>query len=189
MNKSYPIITLPNAHLRQQSAQVSTISPEILQTITDMETSTLAWEDSRPHEIGVALAAVQIDRMTRIVVVRNNFDDKDDRTFYALINPKVTKAWGDIVSDHEGCLSVKDLYGIVPRRNKVKVVADTPEGTSIEITAEGFLARVLQHEIDHLNGKLFIDHIKDSDAFFTLNEKGDLRKMPHEDILKSDILW
>jgi len=183
------IITLPNKHLRQDSKKITKITASVLDLIKDMEESTLDWEDSRPHEIGVALAAVQIDKLQRIVVVRNDFEEKDDRTFYALINPKVVKAWGDIIEDHEGCLSVKDIYGIVPRHNKVRVHAETIDGKKIEVKAEGFLARVLQHEIDHLNGKLFIDHIKHKDAFFTLDEHGHLVKLDHKEVLDSDILW
>lgn len=185
----HEIITLPNKHLRQDSKKITKITASVLDLIKDMEESTLAWEDSRPHEIGVALAAVQIDKLQRIIVIRNDFDEKDDRTFYSLINPKVIKAWGDIVEDHEGCLSVKDVYGMVPRHNKVKIRAETVNGEKVEIKAEGFLARVLQHEIDHLNGKLFIDHIKHKDAFFTLDEHGHLIKLEHKEVLNSDILW
>lgn len=188
MNR-HNIITLPNAHLREKSKRVHVITEEVKKLVRDMEAATLDWEDNRPHELGVALAAVQVDQLYRVVVIRNDFDNKDDRTFFALINPEITKAEGKPVLDHEGCLSVKDIYGLVPRYPKVRVKALDLEGRELRFKAEGFLARVLQHEIDHTNGLLFIDHIKDNDAFFALNKEGELEKVDHETISKSRILW
>lgn len=183
------IITLPNPHLRQQSANVSNVDDDIKKLIDDMQHATLDWEDHRPHEIGVALAAVQIDRLERVVIIRNDFDNKDDRGFSVLINPVITKAYGDLVYDYEGCLSVKDVYGRVPRYNKVKVKALTVQGKEVRINAEGFLARTLQHEIDHTNGILFVDHIKGQDAFFHLDENGKLEKLNGDKVNASPILW
>ena len=189
MMKRDAIITLPNSHLRQKSQRIHLVTPEIKQLITDMQTATLDWEDHRPHELGVALAAVQIDHLQRIVIIRNNFDDKDDRTFVALVNPEIVKLEGEITYDHEGCLSVPDVYGLVPRYDKVRVKALDEDGREIRLKADGFLARVLQHEIDHTNGIVFIDHIKDNDAFFKLTEDGKLEKVPHEAILNNSVLW
>lgn len=185
------IITLPNNHLRQRSAKVGLITDDIRQLIANMEAATLDWEDSRKHEVGVALAAVQIDKLLRVVVVRNNFDDKTDRTFHAFINPKITKFEGDIVEDFEGCLSIKDVYGKVPRHSKVRISAMGLDGKEVRVTAEGFLARVFQHEIDHTNGIVFIDHIKDKeDAFYQLDGDGSLKKLDyHQDIKDNNDLW
>ncbi len=154
-----------------------------------MEEATLDWEDHRPHELGVALAAVQIDEMYRAVIIRSDFDNKDDRTFFSLINPEIVKTEGDIKYDHEGCLSVKDVYGLVPRYDRIRIKAMDLKGNEIRLKAEGFLARVLQHEIDHTNGIMFIDHIKNEDAFFKLTEEGELEKVPYEKITQSRILW
>lgn len=189
MMKRDAIITLPNPHLRQKSARVHVVTPEVKQLITDMQSATLDWEDHRPHELGVALAAVQIDNLTRIVIIRNNFDNKDDRTFVTLINPEIVKLEGELVYDHEGCLSVPDVYGLVPRHSRARVKAIDEEGREIRLKADGFLARVLQHEIDHTNGVVFIDHIKDHDAFFKLTDDGKLVKVSHESILKNSLLW
>jgi peptide deformylase len=115
MMKKEDIITLPNEHLRNKSERVHVVSNETRKMISDMTAAALDWEDSRPHEISAALAAVQIDELKRIVVVRSDFDDKSDREFTALINPEVVKYEGNIVEDYEGCLSVKDIYGKVPR--------------------------------------------------------------------------
>lgn len=190
MNKD-SIITLPHNSLRQRSKKVGVISSEIKQLITDMESATLDWEDSRAHEVGVALAAVQINNLLRVVVVRNNFDDKKDRTFQVFINPEITKYEGKQVDDFEGCLSVKDLYGRIKRYEKVRVKALDENGQPIRLTAEGFLARVFQHEIDHTNGIVFIDHIKDDpSAFFRLDDQGHLEPLDYESEVKTNTtLW
>jgi peptide deformylase len=185
------IITLPNIHLRQRSAKVGVLTPEILQLIKGMEAATLDWEDSRSHEVGVALAAIQVNQPLRVVIIRNNFDDKTDRSFMALLNPVITKLEGEIEEDYEGCLSVSDIYGKVARHNKVKVKALDSLGRPIRLTAEGFLARVLQHEIDHTNGVVFIDHIKDKpEAFYKLLPTGTLEKLDYaQDIKSNHLLW
>jgi peptide deformylase len=185
------IIALPNQHLRQRSKKVGVITDAVKQLIADMEAATLDWEDSRAHEVGVALAAVQIDEMLRVVVIRNDFDNKEDRTFTAFINPEITKYEGETEEDYEGCLSIPDIYGRVKRYQKVRVKATNLEGKQIRLTAEGFLARVLQHEIDHTNGKVFIDHIKDSpEAYFRLQPDGKLEPLNYDkDIKNNKDLW
>lgn len=185
------IITLPNQHLRERSQKVGVITDEIRNLVADMEAATLDWEDNRSHEVGVALAAIQIDQKLRVVVLRNNFDDKSDRTFHAFINPKITKYEGELVEDYEGCLSVKDIYGKVKRHSKVRISATNLEGKEVRLTAEDFLARVFQHEIDHTNGIVFVDHIKDQpDAFFKLDKDGHLEKLDYDKDIKSNKnLW
>src|SRR5690242_8194611 len=103
MQKS-DIITLPNPHLRERSKKVGYLSEDIAKLIEGMKEATLDWEDSREHEVGVALAAIQVDQPLRVVVIRNNFDNKKDRTFSTFINPVITKYEGEIVEDYEGCL-------------------------------------------------------------------------------------
>ena len=185
------IITLPHPNLRQRSKRVGLVSEEIKQLVQDMENATLDWEDSRDHEVGVALAGVQINKLLRVVIIRNNFEDKNDRSFSVFINPEVTKYEGEVVEDYEGCLSIKDIYGKVPRYSKVRIKAFNIEGKPIRVTAQGFLARIFQHEIDHTNGIVFIDHIKDRpEAFFRLNSKGHLEQLNYEkDIRNNRILW
>lgn len=185
------IITLPHSHLRERSRKVGLIDENIKKVIADMEAATLDWENSRAHEVGVALAAIQIDQKLRIVVVRNNFDDKNDKTFHVLVNPEITKYEGAIVEDFEGCLSIKDIYGRVPRHEKVRVKALNIHGKPIKLTATGFLARIFQHEIDHTKGIVFIDHIKDvKDGFFTLQADGKLEPIDYEKGIKDNTeLW
>jgi len=184
------IIALPNTHLRQKSQKVGLITDEIRQIIDDMMSATISWDESREHEVGVALAAVQIDRLYKIVVVRNNYDDKSDQTFTTFINPEITKAEGELIEDYEGCLSVPNIYGKVSRYSKVKVKALDADGKEFRVTAEGFLARIFQHEIDHTNGIVFIDHIKDDpDAFFELKDDGKLAKRNYDEIQQNSLLW
>lgn len=185
------IITLPHAHLRTRSKKIGVVDTTAKQLIEDMVSATLDWEDSRAHEVGVALAAIQIDVPLRIVVVRNNFDNKKDRGFQVFINPEITKYEGEMVEDHEGCLSIKDIYGKVPRYSKVRIKAMNEMGKEVRIKAEGFLARVFQHEIDHTNGIVFIDHIKEkTDAFFHLDDEGQLQPLDYEkDIKTNTLLW
>jgi peptide deformylase len=189
MSKKKPIITLPNTNLRQRSRRVSVITDEVRKIIEDMKAVTLDWEASRPHELGVALAAIQINQPLRIVIVRNNLQDKKDKTFTVLINPKITKLEGKIEEDYEGCLSVANIYGKVPRYSKVRLSAINEEGQPIRLRAEGFLARILQHEVDHTLGKMFVDYIKDKpDAFYRLTKDGKLVNMPYEKLQKTGIL-
>lgn len=184
-----PIITLPHDNLRKRSTRVAIVDDDLRALIGDMEAATLDWEDSRAHEVGVALAAVQIDTLKRVVIIRNNFEDKSDRGFQVFINPEITKYEGEMVEDYEGCLSVKDLYGKVPRYSKVRVKAMNLDGKAVRVKADGFLARVFQHEIDHTNGKLFVDHIKDQkDRFYRLDAKGNLEKLDYDKDVPS-ILW
>lgn len=185
------IIVLPNPRLRQKSQRIGVVTDEIKKVVQDMQSATIDWEQSRSHEVGVALAAIQLDIPLRIVVVRNNYDNKDDHTFTVFINPEVTKFEGEILEDFEGCLSVPDVYGKVPRYEKVRVKALDINGKPFRVTAEGFLARIFQHEIDHNNGIVFIDHIKDSaEAFYKLKEDGNLEPLDYEkDVRTNAKLW
>lgn len=101
-----------------------------------------------------------------------------------MINPEVVKGEGElVVIQPEGCLSVKDVYGAVPRYPKIRVKAIDEQGREVRIKAEGFLSMLLQHEIDHTNGICFIDRIEnDANAFYVLNEKGDLEPVAHDHV-------
>lgn len=189
--KKEDIITLPNPHLREKSAKIRDLTPELSTLIDNMTSAALDWEASRPHEISAALAAVQIDALERVVIIRSDFEDKEANEFTTLINPEIVKYEGKLVEDYEGCLSVKDVYGKVPRYSKIRVKAINAEGQEVRFKAEGFLARVIQHEIDHTNGIVFIDHIKDNvKAFYRLDEKGELEPLDYDTFVKDDrILW
>jgi len=185
------IITLPNPRLRQRSSKIRVVTPEVKKIIKDLTSVALDWEDSRPHEISAAISAVQINHLDRIIIVRSDFDDKAVRDFTALINPEIIKLEGEITEDFEGCLSVPDVYGKVPRYNKARVKAMDIDGNEVRFKADGFLARIIQHEVDHTNGIVFIDRIRDKkDAFFKLDEKGELQPLDYDKNIKNNsILW
>jgi peptide deformylase len=185
------IIALPNPHLRQKSQRVGLVTPEIIRIVDDMKAATLDWDASREHEVGVALAAVQIDRLYRIVIVREDYSDKKNHEFTVFINPEITKHEGEVKADFEGCLSVPNIYGKVSRHTRVRVKATGLDGRQFRVTAEGFLARIFQHEIDHTAGKVFIDHIKDTpEAFFRLGDDGKLAPLDYEKDIESNAeLW
>lgn len=189
--KKEDIITLPNPHLRTKSTKVHVVTDDALQLIQDMTSASLDWEDSRPHEISAALAAVQIDRLEKVVIVRSDFEDKSTREFTALINPEIVKREGETIADFEGCLSVNGFYGKVERASKIRVKALDRDGQEVRFKAEGFLARVIQHEIDHCNGVLFVDRIRDvRNAFYTLDEKGELQPLDYDEhVADNTDLW
>lgn len=185
------IITLPNQHLRGISKKVGLIDDETKQIVDDMISAVIDWDASRDHEVTVALAAIQIDVLQRIVIIRDDFEHGSPAEYTALINPEIIKYEGEIETDYEGCLSIKSIYGLVPRHTKVRLKALNIEGKEIKMKATGFLARVLQHEVDHTKGKLFIDHIKgEEDSFYELTKDGKLEKLDYEkDVKSSKALW
>ena len=185
------IIHLPNEHLRQKSNKIEVIDKKILEIIEMMKNATIDWDKSREHEIGVALAAIQIDQAYKIIIIRDDQNEKNSLDFNVFINPRIVKYEGDKIEDFEGCLSVPEIYGKVSRYETVHVTALDQNANSVRIVANDFMARIFQHEIDHTNGKLFIDHIKNSpDAFFKLTKSGNLKKIDYEsEIKQNSILW
>lgn len=145
-----PLQLYPNPILRQISSVVSKEElqkPEFSQLLLDMEKTML--ENS-----GIGLAAPQVGRSIRVAII------KTEDGMLPLINPKILKrSWKKEV-DEEGCLSIPKVYGDVRRSFKVKVSTITPRGEEVKFEATGLFARVIQHEIDHLNGVLFIDKAK-----------------------------
>ena len=172
------IITTPDPRLREKSKKVSTITPEVLDVIAKIS---LDWEKEHPYELSAAMAAPQMGINKRIIIIRDDMEDKKNASFTALINPEVIRAEGKIIKDYEGCLSVPSIYGMVPRASKVRVKALLEDGTEVRIKASDEMARTLLHEIDHLNGILFIDRIRDDkDAFYLMSDKGDLEPVDYE---------
>ncbi|MDD2433546.1 MAG: peptide deformylase [Clostridia bacterium] len=140
----YQIIKTGDQLLRQKAKKVEKITPQIGKLLDNLKDTLYATEN------GVGLAAPQIGVSKRVIVV-----DVDD-DLYELINPEIVQAEGSVI-DTEGCLSVPDVIGDVTRAEKVLVKALNRQGEELEIWAEGLLARVFQHETDHLEGILFID--------------------------------
>lgn len=181
------IITTPDPRLREKSEKVGKIDEEIREIIENMRKLSLEWEKAHPYELSAAMAAPQMGVNKRIIIVRDDMSDKKKATFTALINPEIIKAEGKVKTDYEGCLSVPQIYGMVPRASKVRVKAKLEDGTEVRLKATDELARTLLHEIDHLDGVLFIDHIKGvEDAFYEMNDKGDLVPVDYEKKIKNN---
>lgn len=181
------IVTTPDPRLRQKSEKIHQIDDETKRIIDEMIASSLAWEEEHEFELSAAMAAPQLGYNRRIIVVREDMSNKDNANFVPLINPVVIKTEGKIIEDYEGCLSVPSIYGKVGRPYKARIKAVTENGEEVRLKATGFLARTLLHEIDHLDGVLFIDHIKDqTDAFYKLNDKGDLEPLNYDKYIKNN---
>jgi peptide deformylase len=143
-------MTYGAAVLRKVAQPVSDIDQELQRLIDDMAETLF----SAP---GVGLAAPQVGVSRRIVVI-TSLEDLEKRDFVALINPEIISTEGEEVAE-EGCLSVPELRMEVPRAETVRVRALDRQGKPVEIKGAGLMARILQHEIDHLNGLLFIDRL------------------------------
>ena len=185
------IVTTPDPRLRAKSKKVNHITDETKQIIADMVAASLAWEKEHPFELSAAMAAPQLGYNQRIIIVRDDLEDKAHDSFTALIDPEVIKTEGKVEKDYEGCLSVPKLYGLVPRPAKARIKAKLIDGTEVRIKSTDGLTRTLLHEIDHLDGILFIDHIKDQpDAFFELDDKGELIPVDYATHIKDNpALW
>ncbi len=146
-----PIITLPDPRLRQVSAPVERVDREILQLLDDML-------ETMYEAPGVGLAAIQVAVAKRVVVVDPAKKDEPKTPFF-LINPEIVWVSEELSSYEEGCLSVPDYFEDVQRPARVRLRHLDREGKAQEIEADGFLATVVQHELDHLEGGLFIDHL------------------------------
>jgi peptide deformylase len=142
------VLRFPDERLRKIATSVEKITPELEHIIQDMfETMYL--------EEGIGLAATQVNIHKRIIVI----DTSEDRSQpLVLINPELIEKKGD-TGIEEGCLSVPECRALVPRAEWVKVRALDKNGASFEIETDGLLAICLQHEMDHLVGKLFVDYL------------------------------
>jgi peptide deformylase len=135
--------------LRQRANEVAEISEVTKQLIRDMFETMYAEE-------GVGLAAPQVGIAERIIVID---PQQDDLPAFALINPEIVEASKETEKGEEGCLSIPGLRELVERSYSVMVRGLTPEGQARELNLEGLPARIIQHEVDHLDGVLFIDRV------------------------------
>jgi peptide deformylase len=155
-----PIITIPNNILKTKTEKVKMIDEEVLKVAKDLVDTVKVAKDPE----GAGLAAVQIGSSKRICVVRNFFKDPQNpekilSEDIVLINPKIISTSKETEVDWEGCLSVPNKYGKVERFIKVKVTALSLDGLEMKFKANDFLARTIQHEIDHLDGIIFTDRV------------------------------
>jgi peptide deformylase len=155
------IITLSDERLRQKAKKVKQFTPALKHLAEDM------LETMRSAN-GVGLAGPQIGVMQRIFVAeipasRSGTDEPHPQSgvVYVLVNPEIVKCADSLAEGREGCLSIPTWYGLVERPEWVEVRAQDLDGKRIKLKVDDLLARVFQHEIDHLDGVLFLDHIRD----------------------------
>ena len=145
-----PILIAPDPRLKAVSTPVAKVDAEIRKLAEDMADSMYAAD-------GIGLAAVQIGVAKRVIVM--DLDQKDDKKDWRVfINPKITWASEEMATFEEGCLSVPEIWDDVERPARIKAEYLDLDGKKVEIEADGMLATCLQHEMDHLEGVLFIDH-------------------------------
>jgi peptide deformylase len=142
------VLTFPDERLRTVAKHVPTVDKSIQTLVKDMF-------ETMKEEKGIGLAATQVNVHKRVVVMDVSSDQNEP---YVFINPEIIEKSGSIISE-EGCLSVPDNYAKVDRAEFVKVQALNEKGENFELEAHGLLAVCIQHELDHLQGKLFVDYL------------------------------
>ena len=159
------IITIPDPRLKIKAKEITSFDKELHLLIDDMiETMRVA--------PGVGLAATQLGISQQVFVAEfgDETDEEVEPNIYIFINPKITKRSNDVIMSVEGCLSVPDYVGDVERHFAVTVKAKNKHGKSIKVKASGWLARIFQHEIDHLHGIVFPDV---AEKLYDINELSD----------------
>lgn len=146
------LIYYPNNLLRKQAKPVSKFNENLQKIINDML-------DTMYFNNGIGLAATQVKIMKSIIVIQLEKQKKP----LILINPKITSYYDQSkIESTEGCLSIPDYWGIIHRYKQIRIVALNQYNESFEFTALNDIAICIQHEIDHINGKLFIDYLKNN---------------------------
>ncbi|MBU3120626.1 peptide deformylase [Acinetobacter soli] len=144
-----PILSFPDPRLRTVAKPVEEVTDEIRQLASDML-------ETMYEAPGIGLAASQVDRHIQLIVMDLS-EEKDQPMIF--INPKITPLTDETQAYEEGCLSVPQIYDKVNRPSRVKIEALNLDGEAFEIEADGLLAVCIQHEMDHLSGKLFVDYL------------------------------
>ena len=143
------ILEFPNPNLRKTAAPVTSFDNDLKCLIDNMF-------ETMYEANGIGLAATQVDVHKRLLVLDVSEERNDPKVF---VNPTIDVIESDLADYDEGCLSVPGFYETVSRPKKIKVSAQDKEGSQFEIEADGVLSVCIQHEIDHLDGKLFVDYL------------------------------
>ncbi|HRK24755.1 MAG TPA: peptide deformylase [Beijerinckiaceae bacterium] len=147
-----PLVILPDAQLRKVSEPVRAIDSSLQRLADDML-------ETMYDAPGIGLAAIQVGAPVRLITIDLSKKTEEEKSPQVFINPEIVWSSPETSSYEEGCLSIPDYYADVSRPARVKVRYRDLAGRDQEVLAEGLLATCIQHEIDHLNGVLFIDHI------------------------------
>ena len=173
------IVTYPGKILRQKAAEISPITSEIKRLIPQMI-------ETMYKNQGIGLAAPQINISQRIIIVETSDDPRATvrdisrqirRKPLAFLNPVIKKKSKKSTTEEEGCLSLPGIFVPIKRAESVEIVCQTRDGANARIEARGFTARIFQHEIDHLNGKLIINHL---DPLRRLKIRRQLKELAHK---------
>ena len=175
------IVTLPDEVLRHKARPVTKFDDDLQALIDDMiETMRVA--------NGVGLAAPQIGRSIQLAVIETlpKVDEKGEdipnsRELFVIVNPRIVWESRDVIDGIEGCLSIPGYVGEVERPYAVRVRAQDRRGKPLKLRLKGWTARIFQHEIDHLNGVLYIDKLTDRENFWTDEEYYDMRQAELEE--------
>jgi len=163
-----PIVLYPDPRLKLKSKPVSQFGPELRQLASDMS-------ETMRNANGVGLAAIQIGEAIRFMVMDENYDQEDKGTSVALCNPEILEEEG-VETIEEGCLSIPDVREEVERSLRVKVKYQDMDGNEKVSQYEGLLARCVLHEIDHMNGQLFIQKVPAVKRLFLKKQLDQLKK-------------
>lgn len=145
------IITLPDPLLKTLSEPIEQVDDELRKFMDDML-------ETMYDAPGIGLAAIQVAVPKRVIVMDTSHDEEARRPFF-MVNPEIVERSDEMRAHEEGCLSIPEVYAEVERPAKITVNFINRDGKPQQLEAEGILATVIQHEVDHLNGVLFIDHL------------------------------
>jgi peptide deformylase len=147
------IVHVPHPALRKKAKKVSDFGPDLQSLIDDMITTLHDYS-------GVGLAAPQVNESKQVILAEYGSDEDEEipPTLYVAVNPKITRFSPEISVGAEGCLSIPGLMGEVERALEIVVEAQDRHGEAIKLRLNGWVSRIFQHEVDHLNGILFTDH-------------------------------
>lgn len=146
------IVTIPDQVLRKKARKVTDFGSELQDLIDNMV-------ETMRQAPGVGLAAPQVNIQSRVIVVEFGDEEDEDapKKLYAVVNPEIIRSSTETEKGIEGCLSIPDFIGEVERASAVTIKGQNRRGQPVRIKADGWLARIFQHEIDHLDGVLFTD--------------------------------
>lgn len=166
------VLHYPDKRLHTRAISVSEINDEIKQLVIDME-------ETMYHNRGIGLAATQVN-VTKRLFIMNLFGEEDSSKLEVFINPEILEKDGEVVSE-EGCLSVPGIFDEVKRAETIKVKYQSLDGQEHTMSCDGLRAICIQHEIDHLNGKVFVEYLSQLKQNFI---KKKMKKLDSEALIK-----
>jgi peptide deformylase len=163
------LVKAPDPRLKLVSAPVAEVDSKLRRFMTDMVETMYA-------ENGIGLAAIQVGIPKRVAVIDLDPGGPDSKPIY-LVNPRIVEASGELSTYHEGCLSVPEVWDDVKRPAELTVEYTDEHGKKQTVKADGLFATCLQHEIDHINGLLFIDHLSKLKRSIALRKSAKLKRL------------